>query len=236
MRRVRLAVLAGALVLLAPAAWARGQLQAAPTLIELSPGATAGRMTLSNTGDAPVAAQVRVFAWSQVEGEDRLETTSDVVISPAIVQIAPGASQVVRVVRLGTAPAQQDASYRVVVDELPGAKDAGQAGIQLRLRYVIPVYLRAARASKPDLHCRLRAANLVCNNTGGQAAQLGASRLVDDKGRAMPLTGGLFGYVLPASERRWPLDAAALASLSGDVRLETRLNGQALTVPVTRAP
>ncbi|GAB3382051.1 fimbrial biogenesis chaperone [Lysobacter fragariae] len=235
MRRAWTIALAGALGLFASAAGARGQLQAGPTLVELAPGATAGRLTLSNTGDAPVAAQVRAFAWSQESGEDKLRPTTDLALSPAIVQIAPGASQVVRVVRIG--PANEtavDATYRVVVDELPGADTATQSGIQFRMRYVVPVYLRSASATPPALTCRLQSAELACRNSGGQAAQLGASRLVDGKGHALPLSPGLFGYVLPGSERRWALPAASPAL--AELRLETRINGKSATVPVAGTP
>lgn len=235
-RVVPAALLGAALASFVPASWAQGQLQVAPTLVELAPGATAGRMTVTNTGDAPVAAQVRVFAWSQAEGEDRMAATSDVAISPAIMQIAPGASQVVRLVREGPAPQSRDGSYRLVVDELPTPGETAQTGIQLRLRFVVPVYLRAAKAAPPVLQCQVHAAFLACSNGGGQAAQLGASRLIDGHGHAMPLTPGLFGYVLPASERHWTLDTAALARLDGELQLETRLNGQPLSIAVGRAP
>lgn len=232
----RRALWACVLVSVAPVAWGGGQLQAGPTLIELTPGATAGRMTLANTGDAPVAAQIRAFAWSQVGGEDRLGVTHDIALSPAIVQIPAGATQVVRVVRQGPAPTTQDASYRLIVDELPGAVTDTAAGINFRMRYVVPVYVRAAKASSPALQCQLLAAALACDNTGGRAAQLGASRLVDGRGKAVPLTRGLFGYVLAGSRRQWPLDPAQLQPLSAGVRLETQLNGQPLSVPVVRAP
>jgi fimbrial chaperone protein len=235
-RAVPAALLGAAMASFAPASGARGQLQAAPTLVELAPGAGAGRMTLSNTGDAPLAAQVRVFAWSQVEGEDRLGATGEVVVSPAIVQIAPGASQMVRVVRLGAAPEARDASYRIVVDELPTPDETPETGIQIRMRYVVPVYVRAAKATPPALQCRLQSAQLACSNAGGRAAQLGATRLVDGHGHAVALTPGLFGYVLPASERRWALDAAQVGKLTGELQLETRSNGQPLTLPVSRAP
>lgn len=235
-RVVTAALLGAAMASLAPASWARGQLQAAPTLVELAPGAGAGRMTLSNTGDTAVAAQVRAFAWSQVDGEDRLGATGDVVLSPAIVQIAPGASQVVRVVRVGAAPETRDASYRIVVDELPTPGETPTTGVQIRLRYVVPVYVRAAKATPSAVQCQLASTRLACRNGGGQAAQLGATRLSDRHGHSVVLTPGLFGYVLPASERHWSLDAAQLARLSGELQLETRSNGQPLTLPVTRAP
>jgi fimbrial chaperone protein len=216
---------------------ARGQLQAGPTLVEIAPGASAGRMTLSNTGDTAVSAQVRVFRWTQVDGEDRLTPTQDVVLSPGIARIEPGAQQVVRVVRQGNVASGQDQTYRIVVDELPPPADqAPEPGINFRMRYVVPVYARTAGATAPALACELRAAVLACTNTGGQAAQLGATRLIDKNGKLVALSRGLFGYVLPNARRQWPLESGYVTTLTAELRLETQLNGQPATVPVTRAP
>jgi fimbrial chaperone protein len=57
-------------------------LQVSPVLVEvMAPGATA-TITVRNDGTAPLAAQMRIFRWSQSDGEERLEATEDVVASP----------------------------------------------------------------------------------------------------------------------------------------------------------
>jgi fimbrial chaperone protein len=229
--------LATALALLpAGHALARGQLQARPTLVELVPGQQAGRLLLSNTGDAPVAAQVRVFAWSQADGDDRLADTTAIAVSPAIVRIPAGGEQVVRVVRLGDAPAGRDASYRLVVDELPGPADQAASGIEVRMRYLVPLFVRAPGAAEPALHCTLAGPRLACRNDGGRPAQLGASRLVDAGGERKTLTDGLFGYLLPGSGRHWDVERGQLAGLDGALTLETQINGKPGSVPVQRQP
>ena len=51
-------------------------LQVAPTSVVLDPGENAEALWLSNTDpQAPVRAQVRLYRWTQEEGEDRLEPT-----------------------------------------------------------------------------------------------------------------------------------------------------------------
>ncbi|QSX74167.1 molecular chaperone [Lysobacter arenosi] len=225
-----------AALVLSQAAAARGQLQAGPTLVDIAPGLTAGRMTLANSGDQPVSAQLRVFRWTQVDGEDRLAPTQEVVLSPAITKIEAGAEQVVRVVRQGAAPAGKDATYRIIVDELPPPAEQQETGINFRMRFVVPVYLRAAQAKEPSLTCELRMATLTCTNSGGQAAQLGATRLIDAKGSLVALSRGLFGYVLPGSSRKWPLESGFVTTLTAELRLETQLNGQPAAIPVIRAP
>lgn len=213
---------------------AKGQLQAGPTLVELPAGSSAGRMTLGNSGDAPVAAQVRVYAWTQVDGDDRLEPTSDVVASPAISEIAVGGEQVVRLVRQVGAPAGADLTYRVVVEELPGA---GQDNaVNIRMRYVIPMFVRAAGAPAPQLACGIVAATLTCANSGGRAAQLGASRLQDPQGREAVLSEGLYGYVLPGASKKWTLESGDPLPAGTGLVLETQVNGQSATLPVSRAP
>jgi fimbrial chaperone protein len=235
-RAFALAGLLAALTLTASSVGAKGNLQVRPTLIELPPKKAAGRIVLANTGDEPMLAQVRVYAWTQQEGEDRLAASDQIVLSPPLVKIAPGGEQVVRFVRQGTAVVGQDQSYRLIVEELPNAKTSQDTTVSIRLRYVMPLFVRAAGASPVALTCRLLAASLSCTNTGGQAAQLGRTQLVDHQGRTRELSAGLFGYVLPGSLKQWPLDPAHVSSLGADLRLETQLNGKPFSVPVVLSP
>lgn len=207
---------AASLVLAASAAGtvqARGHLQTRQTRIELPTGTRAGRLVLANSGDAPLAAQVRVYRWTQVDGADVLTEDPGLVASPQIVEIGAGAEQLVRVVRAAsTAPAQEQA-YRVVVEELPGdpAEQAGSA-VAVRMRYLIPAFVRAARTEPDALSCRIAPAQLVCRNDGGRAVQFGASEFVDAQGRSVELSNGLLGYVLAGSTRHFTLDGDKFAA------------------------
>lgn len=231
-----LALLTVTMALAASPASAKGQLQTRPTLVEMPPSSAATRFILANSGDAPVAAQISVFAWTQKGGEDQLLATHDVVVSPPIAQVAPGSEQVVRIIRQGTAVSVDDRAYRLVVEELPSSKRDPTTAISVRLRYVIPLFLRAAGASAPSVSCRLSANVLTCLNKGGQPAQLGKSTLSDGNGHSLPLSEGLFGYVLPLGERRWIVSDVRINSFSNNLRLDSQINGQPVTLPVTRSP
>ena len=196
------------LALAAGAAHARGQLQAKQTGIELAPDSRAGRLVLANTGDAPLAVQVRVYAWTQEGQEDQLTPSQALMPSPAIIEIPAGGEQLVRLVRPDTSKPGRELAYRVVVDELPGDAAASPAAVSVRMRFLIPAFVRSVDPAPVNLRCRLESAALSCDNTGGRAAQLGASRLLDGAGRSVEITQGLLGYVLAGSSRRWPLDAA----------------------------
>lgn len=227
-RRRLLAAVVTALAVMAGAAHARGQLQSRQTGVDLPAGSRAGRLVLANTGDAPIAAQIRVYAWTQDGGtEDHLEPSTALVASPPIIEIPAGGEQLVRLVRPTAAAPEQEQAYRVVVDELPGPADAGDgAAVTVRMRFLIPAFVRAADPAPADLQCRIETAALVCTNHGGQAAQLGATTLVSAGGQSLDVTKGLLGYVLAGSSRRWPLDADRLATLDAPRTLEVRLNGQ----------
>ena len=235
-------MLAGSLLGLAVAAQAasaKGHLQARPTMLELAPGAAAGRMTLANTGDEPVPAQVRVYAWIQKDGSDVLVPTSDVVLSPPIVTVPAGGEQLVRFVRQGKQSGQRDLAYRIVVDELPGKPKSRDAAVGILMRYVLPLFVRSAEASDAALACRILHAGdgaaLECSNSGGRAAQLGASRLKGG-GKSYELTAGLYGYVLPGSLRRWPLDPSRLKLVGHSLNLESQLNGAPVSITVADSP
>lgn len=238
-RAAGLAALIAALA--APLAGAAGHLQVGGTLIELNPGANAGRFSLSNSGDAPIGVQARVYAWVQVGNEDRLSPTRALVLSPPIATIAPGASQLVRVVATGPLPLANDQAYRVVVEELPGSEESGSSTIAIRMRYIVPLYVRSGKARPPALACGIVTAqaapkaSLSCTNAGGQAAQLGASRLTG-LGSPYELTPGLLGYVLPGSRRSWDLDPTRAAALGRAIALETHVNGLATTLALTAPP
>lgn len=234
LRRPALAVLA-VLALVAGTAHARGQLQTRQTGVDLPAGARAGRLVLANTGDAPIAAQIRVYAWRQDGGEDVLEPTSALVASPAIVEIPAQGEQLVRIVRPdgGTVPHEQ--AYRVVVDELPGDPAGDSSTVQVRMRFLIPAFVRAADPAPAALACRLEPAVLACSNPGGRAAQLGATYLSNGAQR-LEVTPGLLGYVLAGGMRRFPIDTNTLAKAGPHSRLEVRLNGEPATLDLARAP
>lgn len=220
---VRFIVLACAL-LAGGVAGAAG-LQVAPVTLTLQPAQQADGLWLSNTGDAPLDAQVRVFRWTQAGGEDRLEPTREVIVSPPMLQLPAQGRQLVRVIRSGPPPAgTAEEAYRVLIDELPlPPPQMGQAsssvpapsgagkGLNFVMRHSLPIFISpaGAPASPPQLKWSLQRqgtqAVLEVANTGGTHAQLADLIFTDGAGRSTPVHPGLLGYVLPGTTMRWPL-------------------------------
>jgi fimbrial chaperone protein len=215
-------------------------LQVSPTSVSLQASQNAGGLTLANTGDAPLRGQVRVFRWRQSDGEDRLEPTTDLVVSPPMLRLAPGQHQLVRVIRPGPAPVGEEAGYRLIVDELPDSTppDDDRRSLRFVLQYVIPVFLLPADGPppSPELHARRVQAggrtSLELRNRGRQHAQIADLQYVGPDGRRHAIAPGLSGYVLPGQTHRWPLPAIALPPGSGT--FQARINGEpvAQTLPM----
>src|SRR5688572_3843038 len=74
-----------------------GKLQVNPVLVELSADRRTGSITIRNEESEPVTIRAYSLAWSQAGGENVYQETTDVIVSPPVIVLAPGATQVIRV-------------------------------------------------------------------------------------------------------------------------------------------
>lgn len=181
----------------------------------IRPGEQATAMWLENKGNEPVTLQVRTFAWSQAKGEDQLDAQTAVVASPPIATVAPGARQLVRIIRRTPDSAPENA-YRLLIDELPRPAPAGpdgavQARLAVQMRYSIPLFTHnAAVVGAPRLDARIVPGTggrmLSIRNTGTAHARLTDLR-VRTGARDVTVQAGLAGYVLPGAVATFALPA-----------------------------
>ena len=113
-------------------------LRVAPVGFELVGETSATTLRVWNDEAQPVAVQVRVFKWDK-GGSGRLEPTSDVVASPPMTTLTPGAENLIRIVRVANTPIAPGESYRLLVDELPRQQTAGSGRVQVVVRHSIPI-------------------------------------------------------------------------------------------------
>jgi len=222
-------------------------LQVTPIRLDLAADRPAAVLTLHNVGSTPLNAQVRVFAWSQSADEDHLERTDNIVASPPIVQVAPGADQTVRILRVAKGDVSGEETYRLLIDEIPNGQSADATGVRMQLRYSVPVFVGAPLDGKaPALQFALERAAmdgamqgsappapglmLRAVNRDATHAQLSKVKLTWRDGQSTLLTPGLLGYALPHATRRWPI-----ANAPADAReatLSLVVNGQPVTARV----
>lgn len=203
-------------------------LQISPVSITFKAGQGAAGITLQNQGDTPVYGQVRAYAWAQPAGEDALTDTTELVVSPPIIEIAPRATQTIRLV-LRAPAAGSERTYRLLIDEIP--RDTGpESGVDIRLRYSVPVFVPPVGDAAPVLAWKVVRAEgewkLTVSNTGTLHAQLGTTTFRNAAGREYEISKGLLGYVLPGQQRTWKLAVDKDAELDGKLAVQTTVNAR----------
>lgn len=250
----RAVLLGGAALLgLLPLCASAASLQISPVGVRFAAGQQASSIALQNMGEAPIYGQVRVYRWDQKDGEDVLTPTRDLIVSPPIVQIAANASQAIRLVLAagaarragGSAEGSAEASYRVLIDELGREDGAAAQGVDIRLRYSVPVFLappQAPGAAAPrddaldwQVFRKDGSWMLKVRNDGAIHAQIGALDIGNRAGRRFEISKGLFGYVLPGRERLWKLPVDDKADLAGALSVRAVINARAPANFVSRA-
>ncbi|ATX64548.1 fimbrial biogenesis chaperone [Roseinatronobacter bogoriensis] len=221
--------------LLIPALARADGLRVSPvTLAVTAPGA-ATTLTLRNDGRDLKTVQARVFRWTEHNGRERMEVTNDVVVSPPMTQLRPGAEQTLRVVRTSTAPVRGEEAYRIYIDEVPDRTrlQAGQVAFVTRLR--IPAFFTDPRATPPQVGFSLVRSGgttfLEARNTGDVRLRLGNVRLTRGN-NVIVRRDGLMGYALGNSTMRWPVGAASQIG-NANVNLAASTSLGTLNAPVS---
>lgn len=214
-------------------------LQVAPTSLQLTARQNAEALWISNSGTAPVDVQARVFRWTQRDGRDELEPTTELAISPPMQALPAGQQQLIRVVRANPEPPSAQQAYRVIIDEVP-TLDPNREGMQFVLRYSLPVFVQPAddAPDKPELQASLLTQAdgtlaLEVRNLGTTYAQL-ADLGMGTPERPQVFKPGLVGYVLSGQTMRWPLEITA-ERLNG-ATLSAKINGASQATPLPATP
>jgi fimbrial chaperone protein len=213
-------------------------LQVAPVTIELPASARAASLTLRDLGDMPINAQIRVYRWTQKDGEEQLTPTTDLVASPPAALLKAGEDHVVRVVRVTGKPVDGEESYRLLIDELPQRSDSAGGKINFVMRYSIPIFF-AQPDSNPQLAWNLAASNgkivVSVENTGTRHVRISGLKLETPAGASASFGEGLVGYVLPKSRMSWttPAQSAEAMPPGTAIRITAQGNNDQISAVAT---
>ncbi|MFY9853893.1 MAG: fimbria/pilus periplasmic chaperone [Terracidiphilus sp.] len=193
-------------ILLAGALAGAQALSVLPVTIPLLAGQKTTSLTITNQGSTETAVQIRPFAWSQKSeiGDIQLSATNMVMLSPPIARIAPGASQVVRLI-LRMTPETQEATYRILIDQVPPPAEAGVVHMVLRLS--IPIFAPPPIRSHSDVQFHLERdadhISLVALDAGNLHDVIRDIALTTSDGRKLEVEPGATPYILSGATRRW---------------------------------
>ncbi len=212
-------IVAATILTLGSSLAAASALQVTPVNIQVQAPGAASIITLSNPGNEPLAAQLRIFKWTRKNGKDELVPTNAVVASPPIAKLAPGQPYVVRIVRVDKTPVVGEETYRLWVDEIPRPSAAAPSfGPRFALRHSIPVFFTDP-AAVPRLSWdakisggRLR---LTARNEGGRRVRISALKVMNSSGTALGFGDGFVGYVFGRSSEQWTAKAAPKGFATG---------------------
>lgn len=223
-----------------------------PVRVTLSPSLAVAAITVTNSGSDASVIQLEASRWTQQGGKDVLVPSNDVLATPPIFTLAPGASQIVRVGLRRPSGTQQELTYRLVLREVPPPQPISQ-GLRVALAISMPIFVVSAHPSFSNLQWRaVRLADgriqLQAMNTGGAHVQIGAIELSSLDGVSPLVRQSVATYVLPGNARDWTFKPTAdvptgsalrllAATDSGDVQARITLGGsgsQAPTASVSR--
>ena len=224
----------GALATLAGLAFAQsacaGLFSVTPVRVFMAPKDRATAITIVNEGDDELVMQADVYVWRQKDGgEDDLELSEDLILSPPIVKLAPKSRQVVRLamVRPPASP-RQELTYRMLVREIPEAKPAGKnVQLQIALAFSLPVFITPPGARR-QLECGLErsapdSVRVMCENRGSAYAQPREFILATSAGEKLA-TRDSGGYILPGVKRTFDVKRAEGALAAGKAKLVVNLD------------
>lgn len=203
-----------------------------PVRLTLPAARPVGMMEIANPG-RPAALQLRAFRWTQADGEDVLAPTDDLIVNPPMFLLESGGRQLVRVGLRRAAADGRELAYRLLIDQIPEPPQPGAARLSLPIRLSAPVFVADPGADMPAVRWRLDLAadppRAVAVNGGPRHIRLDSVEWRrGDSVRRQP--GPI--YLLPGSERPFPLDAALLplpgsplqvSAMTGEKRVEEKL-------------
>ena len=211
-QRCILGILASAAAFgLSPAPACAGTFSISPLRAELSASAQTAALTLRNQEPAPAVVQAEVMLWEQVNGEDRLTPTRDLLVSPAVFTLPADGSQLIRVALRRAADPQRELSYRLILTEVPQQASQDFTGLNVALRLSLPVFVAPAAKASPVLDWSAArtdggAIAVTARNTGNAHARVISFSTAPATQPAEAIPQSVTAYVLPGQARTWTID------------------------------
>jgi fimbrial chaperone protein len=228
--------LPGLMLFVAATTCQAGSIQMTPVRINLSAGAKVAVLTVRNTGTEQSVMQVTLNKWTLDGQQYAYKQSQELVITPVTFRLAPGKQQIVRIGLRGSPPASNEASYRLLVEEVPPPASASVTGTRLVVRHDLPVFVAPINVSKASLDvsidCAADGARLRLTNIGNVHAQLRNVVLEGTPDKTNLGSWETFDYLLPEAQKSWGLAQIAPASAGKSFHVTTLTDQGSFTADV----
>lgn len=208
-----------------------------PVIVELSPARKVVTITVTNSSEAPVNYQTETLSWSQQDGNDRYEETSDLMVVPPIAEIGPGASQIFRVA-MRVPPGSREQAYRLILEDVTAnaASAVNSATVNFRVRHSLPVFIAAL--GTPRLEARVGPCAVAAGAGCARLDNIGTRYLTV---KSLTIEAGAWKKEMPigmrvlaGAWREWGFDVPASVAGPLKIRIETSAGPFAGETPASR--
>jgi len=201
-------------------------LNLSPLMLSLAPDERAAGLDITNQAASPVTLQIRLMRWTQDGDRNLYETAPGWVISPPMVVVPGGQSQLLRVIRRQIEQAPVEQAYRVFIDELPGADAPAGGAVRVLMRYSLPLFVEPNQAGLPDVGWTLQSCGkgwyLRGDNQGQRHFKLLGYSISQHGKRLAETPDGLLGYILAGRSFGLAIDDVTAPQGEDGLRIRVR--------------
>ncbi|MBI4207698.1 MAG: molecular chaperone [Betaproteobacteria bacterium] len=198
-------------------------LEVNPVRLTLSGAQPVAALTVRNAGTQPAGLHLQVMAWTQSDAADHYVATRELLATPPIFTLAPGAVQTVRVGLRRAVDAERELAYRLYLQEIPDVVGASDTGVRIALRLGVPVFVLPRGPAAPLLGWSAKqdggAILLDAHNTGKAHARIVELKLLSVSQTIAEATAA---YVLPGQSWRWRLPVSRTPAAGTQLRVSAR--------------
>jgi fimbrial chaperone protein len=193
-----------------------------PVRVELSARQLHATLQITNAGDEKVTIQLHSALWTMSSGVESLRDTNNFIVNPPIFTIMPHETQVIRVGIREFAWSATEATYRLILEEVPVNSDSGLKGLRTVLRISIPIFVKPSVPAAAKLSWDLQrtpdgGAMLSVSNQGNAHIQLKQLSMVADGATDATFRHNDFVYLLAGERREWAIGSVHLSGQKGFV-------------------
>jgi fimbrial chaperone protein len=182
-----------------------------PVRLTLSATQTVAAVTVKNVASEATVVQLETSGWAQHDGQDILASTEEILATPPILTLPPGASRIIRVGLRRAPDPERELTYRLFLREVPPPEPIAQ-GLRVALLISMPVFVVPPRVPAPQVDWRaIRTPEgnirLQAHNSGRSHIQLGQLEIDAASGGSAVATRNMADYLLPDNGREWIVTA-----------------------------
>lgn len=187
-----------------------------PVRVELSAKQLHATLQITNGGDDKVTIQLHSVLWTLSSGVESLQDTNDFIVNPPIFTIMPHETQVIRVGIREFARSTTEATYRLILEEVPTSSDYSVKGLRTVLRISIPIFVKPSVPAAAKLSWDLQrtpdgGAVLSVSNHGNAHIQLKQLSMVANGAKDASFQHDDFVYLLPGEHKEWGIGSTHLS-------------------------